>query len=104
MIKKIVEEVQEYFDARPYTVLALSAVFFALSIFIYRTSTVFLSESEKLSTIAEMSIVLGAFMLLTISGLLFLGLLSRTIGRLLKRFFIWCYEKIRKSIARTKQQ
>ena len=86
---KKVKYIIEIIFSNSHIALIPSAVFFAVSILVYNGVIKYVSEA-KISITAEWAIVLGSVMLLTMSGILFIGLFFKVIAGLFRKFFALC--------------
>jgi hypothetical protein len=90
-IKKLIQKVYD----KPAVSLIPSLIFFVLSIMGYSYMIELLDE-HKVRPWAELILVMSMVTLMTISGILFIGLLSMTIGGIFRKLFSLVFSKLRK--------
>ncbi|MCL2037038.1 MAG: hypothetical protein FWG83_06610 [Oscillospiraceae bacterium] len=78
--------------SRPVTLLIPTGLAFALSIMLYSCATDFIYEN-KLNAWWELIIVMGSVLLLTIAGIIFLGVVSVLIVGGFRRIFA-CFRRV----------
>ena len=96
IMKKVKQIIRKIFE-RPNLAIVPAGVLFVLSLFVYNHVIYFVSE-DKVSTHLELLIVMSTVMGITITGILFLLLVSAAVLGLFKRLFAW----IDKTFARKK--